>query len=164
MHEMGMRILSRADLGGGCRGVPPPPEVKPSSYSLLKLLLLPHQSVTPFLTGVELPSEKHERRLSRLLAEKGSCVNFLLCFLFCDCVVIEPWACMEAKLQVRWTLCIFWVLGLGLGLALLVALVLCCFGYRLCGNCCWALMAWLCATKFCSCCLIIRASSSVWAL
>ena len=75
---------------------------------------------------------------------------------------------MEAKLQVCWTLCVFWVLGLGLGLALLAgwfleAWELCWFGYRLSSSCCWASMAWLSAVKFFSCCLIIRASSSAWA-
>ena len=78
-------------------------------------------------------------------------------------------ACIEVKLQVCWTFCgVFCVLGLGLSLPsfagwFLEPWELCCLGQRFRSGCCWALIAWLSAAKFFSCCLFIRASSSTWA-
>ena len=48
-----------SDLGGGCRGCAlhsHPPEMKPSSYLLLKICL-PHWSVTSFLRGAPPPKK-----------------------------------------------------------------------------------------------------------
>ena len=61
--------ISRVDLGGGCRGVqipPPPPEIKPSSYSLLTFGYLIGQwrhflEVHPLFSWLQFPYDQAAR-------------------------------------------------------------------------------------------------------